>query len=311
MRLVPGVYEQRMYCRVDPLRGGRRSVRNEAPRGAVMSAWEVLSWIAFNEIRQTTLKDDFKDLVRLCADDSPPKVMEALKARAALEAYRARDSASKYQMVDGHEYSYKSKALSRETLKLLRQVMWRFRRLQQRPVRLAELVDYLTRRLANQLENERRLTWARLELREAIVECRIPSLGRKWRIHGDEPEHEAVSPHVVAAYQLIVTDWGTVARTNVEGAGYYYRDVRFFTSDVLTFWPPRSNAEGLPPELESDPKAVEAFAAMLRHQKVRVEKRDPLARIIAKETGCTVRLARGLYRHLPKELRNPARKLQP
>src|SRR5437870_5690141 len=102
----PDVQEHRTCRGDDPLPNRRRIVTHEAPGGAMTSAWEALSWIAFNERRSTTPTDDLKHLVRLCANDSPPKVLEALEARAASEPYCALESVIKYRIIDRYKYSY-------------------------------------------------------------------------------------------------------------------------------------------------------------------------------------------------------------
>jgi hypothetical protein len=298
-----------------------------SPVGATMSAWEAISWIAFGEIRATTPGDDFRDLATCCQDHWPWSVLQALRARAAREPYCACDLAiwrtaldhaklaASLAAINGiivrRDDSYKTKPLSQESPRLLRRVLWEFRRREGRPVRLADVVKILDQRLRSLVDNERLVHWARLELAEAIERSRVTAMGKAWtRQDGDGP-HVAVSPIVFSADRLILTDLGTIARDNSQGGHYRYRDLQFLTSEILTLRPPGSNGEGLPPDLARDPKAVEAYEAMLRHQKARVGKRDALARIIAVETRCTVRLARQLYRYLPDEFKNRARKLRP
>jgi hypothetical protein len=70
---------------------------------------------------------------------------------------------------------------------------------------------------------------------------------------------------------------------------------------------------GLPAKLASDPRAVAAFDEMCRFAKEHITshgkppKRDAAASAVNMKTTFPVRKARGLYRFLPDELRNPAR----
>ena len=285
---------------------------SRVPVGAVMSAWEVLSWIAFKEIRTNPPTHDFRNLVGLCGNDSPARVLEALEARALQEPYCALKGTATIRpdLLDRDNFYQRSRAFSRDGPALLRRVYWNFRRRERRSLSLAELIKILGRELAIQFENMRLVTWARLELEEAIANSRVTAVGRAQRLSGGDAMHSVVSPGTFVFSGLIITEWGTISQFDLETGPYRYRDVRFLTSQILSLWQPsQSNSGELPPELANDPKAVEAFEAMVQHQKARVENRDSVAKIVAKKTGCTVRLGRTLYKHLPAELRNPARKL--
>jgi hypothetical protein len=207
-----------------------------------LSAWEALSWIAFKEIRSTIPADDFKALVVRWGDDSPPRVLEALKARAAPQPYCVLDAFLEYDGLD--QNSYRSRAFSRGGPGLLRRVMWEFRRREGRWGSPTELVLILEAELAAQTRAERRFNKGRQQLMKAIRDSRVTMWARKGR--RSDAQLQAVPVRVIPR-EYIVTDQGNLECEQFFASPTVFSDsfgsdayfgVQFFCEEILRWWPP-------------------------------------------------------------------------
>jgi hypothetical protein len=234
----------------------------KAPVTATMSAWGVMSWIAFQEVRPRP----GSNRARWGGSDVRP-LLKALEARAAVEPhYIVQPLVADGLPWDGK--SYTQPAFSPAAPLLLRQIRARARQREGRLVSFQELAVIL-RGDINAAENDSaKIRKARHALLEALRISKLTAWGKRdprprasssilpsrvtYSMVGDvitTPQYEQI-PAAVFIDDLVTID----ERDDVgaysgldEYRGPAFRKVRFHTSEVLGLWPPDAGYTGIGP----------------------------------------------------------------
>jgi hypothetical protein len=204
-----------------------------------MSTWEILSWIAFSEVRP---RDDFT--LRWGHRNAGP-VLEALEARAApapfcvVQPIVADD-------VPWDRNAYAHKAWSRDGPRMLRWIRATARQREGRLVTYAELAARLRAELEAGAEEEVQVEGARRKLLEALRAARLTAWG-KLDLRQGQPnpaaQYQAIPASIFIDELVSITEWGTVGAdphhpTTIHiYRGQSFREVRFHSAEAMTVWP--------------------------------------------------------------------------
>lgn len=215
------------------------------PAAAMMSAWDVLSWIAFKDVRPRPGSDEAIDFAYRWSDSDAGPVLEALEARAAVEPYCVvRSLFRDRQPWDGRSYCHR--AFSPIGPKMLRWIRATARQREGRLVTYPELASMLRAELATLADENRRVEQARHELMEALRASRLAAWAKRDISRGEENPaavHEEVPARIFMDERWVVTEWGTIGPDPEHPTAWYhqhgphFREVRFLTADVLKVWP--------------------------------------------------------------------------
>lgn len=232
-----------------------------APAGEIMSAWDVLSWIAFKEVRPRPDTDEAIDFTYRWSDSNAGPVLEAIEARAAIEPYCiVRPLIIDDQPWDGRSYCHR--AFSPAGPNLLRWIRAKARQREGRLVTYSELAAMLRAELETLADDNRRVEPAQQELLEALRASRLTAWGKRDISGGKEDPsavYEAVPATIFMDDRWVVTEWGSIGPDPEHPTAWYhqhgprFREVRFLTTDVLRVWPPRLVVELEPVEQKIDP----------------------------------------------------------
>ena len=223
--------------------GPQQGVVNNLP--VVLSAWDVVSWIAFRELQP---RPDFPDAVDFtlkwgCSDAT--QTLAALEARSSDAPFCIWEPLA----WDGEPWdgdSYKHVAWSPNGPKMLRWIVRQLNTKHRRIVTFREAAGILQSGLeAFQLFNVR-TDEAKRELVEALRAGKLTAWGKRDLGRGAlDPvaEYKEIERRVFWDELVSVTDWGKVdanpadqnAIMNYQGSTF--REVRFEAEDVLRLWP--------------------------------------------------------------------------
>jgi hypothetical protein len=313
----------------------------EPPTKSVMTACEVLTWIAFRRaITQEQLATLFKVSVERWACVPADAVLEALEARAGV-AGDGPHCAIRWAHDPHDSDSSVLTAFSREGPSMLRSIRREHRRTAGTLVSFSTLACLLREEIAADERTSQQLDEAKVQLCDRAAGGLLVAHGISLDPDGNLSAGASVQviPATVFMHPaMTITEWDEVHADTTKPIKYWYNkklpkfgDIQFNTSEVLTVWPPvpanaapllglpeKSTIEpgGLPADLLNDPSALAAFDAMCQYaskclaSKGKPPKRDDAAQAANRETTYPVRKGRLLYRYLPKDLRNPARTLR-
>jgi len=217
-----------------------------APTTAMMSAWDVLSWIAFKEVRPRPDSDEAIDFTYRWSDSDAGPVLEALEARASVEPY----CTVQPLILDGRPWdgnSYVHRAFSPVSPKMLRWIRAKARQREARLVTYSELAATLRAELETLADENRRIGEAQHALMEELRASRLTAWAKRDIRRGEvnpAAVHEAVPFSIFMDELVVVTEWGTIGPDPEHPTAIFryhgpqFRDVRFATADVLAIWPP-------------------------------------------------------------------------
>jgi hypothetical protein len=216
-----------------------------------MSTWEILSWIAFKEVRPRGDFDDAADFTLRWGHSNAGPVLEALEARAApapfcvVQPIVADD-------VPWDRNAYAHKAWSRDGPRMLRWIRATARQREGRLVTYAELAGRLRAELEAGAEEEVQVERARRELLEALRAARLTAWG-KLDLRPGQPnpaaQYQAIPASIFIDELVSITEWGTVGAdphhpTAIHNyRGQSFREVRFHSAEVMAVWPSIQNAK--------------------------------------------------------------------
>jgi hypothetical protein len=216
-----------------------KTASSAVPTKGLLSAWQVLSWIAFREIRRTTSDEDLKSLADQWGGDSPPRVLQALKARAGEEPYCVLSAVTKYDGLD----RFGSRAYGPNGPSLLRRIAVQVRRRERRWLTLDELARKLDGELELLAKNEKLLRLAWVELADAMKGARLITLGRHRRSATDI----AIPTTILPDSEFPVTDLQALQAYDQSDTLFpQYVDIQFYAAEVLRCWPSDSKRISAP-----------------------------------------------------------------
>lgn len=223
-----------------------------------MSAWAVMSWIAFKEVRRRP--DDgnaIKSLARRWGGSDVRPLLKALESRAAVEPHYVVQPL----IVDGLTWdgrTYTDPAFSPGAPPLLRQIRARARQRKGRLVSFQELVVMLRADIDAAENHNANIERARHSLLEALRQSKLTAWGKNGA-HPREsgsilpasityvmagrvittPEYEVIPSAVFMDDHVTITERDEVGGHPGwhEYRGPTYRNVRFLSSEVLGIWP--------------------------------------------------------------------------
>jgi hypothetical protein len=213
----------------------------EVPFGAMMSAYEVLGWIAFKKVRGWAHRTETIGFIYQCGEFDTAAVLAALEARACPEPYCIVIPAISEMQPWGRPAPAK-KMLSSEVPKLLRRVRANARQRENRLVTYSELATMLR----SEMEIRRALHRARLALTEALAAGRLVVWAKCG--FGESAAHDAVPANIFMDRFITVTEWGDICRYPRSATEGYlgrlrFHDARFRTSEILAVWPVKTPDE--------------------------------------------------------------------
>ncbi len=147
------------------------------PHSAIMSVWEVLSWIAFNEIRPRDGFGDAADFTRRWGHSNAGPVLEALEARAAPTPFCVVQRLVADDVPWGGN-AYSHKASSPDGPRMLRWIRATARHREGRLVTYAELAARLRAELETGAKEEAQIERARRKLLEALRAAKLTAWGK-------------------------------------------------------------------------------------------------------------------------------------
>ena len=234
------------------------------PQTAIMTACEVLTWIALGTaLTKEKLDQDGLDAVFLWSSSDLAAVLTALDARASSEPFYA---VVRYHTGFQDDWRYVTRCLSPEGPRTLRWIRARARE------RIGRLVSYadLAATLRAEIEGYERvkvlLRCATKELLEVLRSEKMTAFGQRHFPNGDpniDAPHEPIPLSVFINPNVTITLWNQVtinhdadAATWSTRPGMTYSDVRFKTADVLWLRPVQSgSADSVSPSEEALPPA--------------------------------------------------------
>jgi hypothetical protein len=218
---------------------------------AVLSAWDVLSWIAFRELRP---RPDLPEAVAFTLTwgcSNPAQTLEALEARSSASPFCIWEPG----ILDGEKWdghSFKHVACSPTGPKMLRWIVRQLRAKQGRVVPFREAADLLRKELEAVARYNAQVEEARRELITALRARTLTAWGKRDARHGEPTlaaEYEAIPANLFLDDLVSVSTWGTVGPDPEHPIAFFdyrgatFRDARFYAADVWQLWPVRKAHE--------------------------------------------------------------------
>jgi hypothetical protein len=204
--------------------------RTPSPTAGLMTACEVLTWIAFGEaLTRPRLGAD--EILRLdtWGTTQLDDLVVALGARAEEHPYTPLAGAfRKPWFMDSYIGRYWAK-----TMRTLRR---RARHRERQLISFANLRDRLARERDRFEHGRQLLETASSELREALAASWLTAFGQRH----EGAEHESIKATVFMDSTISVNWWNTVES---EAHGRRFEDVQFRTAEVLVVWPASSEGD--------------------------------------------------------------------
>jgi hypothetical protein len=232
--------------------------RGIAPTFVTLTAWEVISWIAFGDLRQHPEGSDGLDFAWRWGDPPAAATLDALEARAAAAPYcvwqpRIRDC----RPWDGR--SYDDEVSSPRGPGILRRIARRAHKRKCRAVTFVQLAATLRAELDEDQRSKQLVGDARRELLAALRTGAVTVWARPdARRAASQAPHEAVPASLFLDETIVVTYGGTIgpdpetSLAFVDWRGLRYTDARFYTAEVMKNWPVRTPGEADGPHLGSE-----------------------------------------------------------
>lgn len=246
-------------------------MQGNVSHSALMSSWDVLSWIAFAEVRPCPDSDDAIDFTFRWGDSLATDTLEALEARANDHPYYI----VRHLILDGQPWdgkSYVHRAFSPAAPRLLRSIRAKARKRENRPVSFRELAVMLRAELVAIAKDDARISKARHSILELLRASKLSAWGKREthsRVPGSQrpgevtyvqvggflsPEqHEKIDAAIFMDDRITITEWGDVGpdpehfAASYEHHGPRFREVRFRTSEVLAVWSASREVDPTPP----------------------------------------------------------------
>jgi hypothetical protein len=213
--------------------------RRPTPTTALMTAYEVLAWIAYGEVQKLPFCSDMSAI----ADWNTTKLDDlliALKARAADEPYTPLERAFRSPLF-ASDYAGQENAKKMHTLRA------QFRLDEKRMVSFSELRDRLAQDNNRIARHNELIALASEELRSNLAANLLTASGRPIkRVKGNWPHrdpkdswpredrrHKAIPPTTFMDRNQRITGWNTLES---ESLGRQYIDLQFRTAEVLRVW---------------------------------------------------------------------------
>jgi len=197
------------------LRQEAQSCREHAAAGVlptVLSAWDVLSWIAFGELRPRPDVADAVAFTLMWGSTNAAQTLEALEARSSAAPFCIWEpSILDSETWDGH--SFKHVAWSPTGPKMLRWIVRRLRAKHGRVVPFGEAADLLREELEAVARYNAHVEEARQELITALRARTLVAWGKRDARRGEPnpaAEYEAIPQNLFLDDLVSVSEWGTV-----------------------------------------------------------------------------------------------------
>ncbi len=220
---------------------------NRCELPASFEVWDVLSWIAFDELRPRPDFPDAVDFTLQWGSSSATHTLDALEARSSETPFCIWEPlALDEQPWDGR--SYKHVAWSPMGPRMLRYIARQLRVKYGRTVTFREAASMLRAEAEIEKQNDELIREAKHDLMEALRSRRVTAWGKRDARNGSpnpQAEYEAIPATVFLDDMATVTEWGTLGADPdhptalFEYRGSTFRDLRFYTDEILTLWPAR------------------------------------------------------------------------
>jgi hypothetical protein len=225
------------------------SVQGNAARPVlptVLSTWDVLTWIAFRDLRPRPDFAEAVDFTLKWGHSSASQTLAALAARASGVPFYIWEPL----ILDGNPWdgdSYKHVAWSPNGPKMLR---WILRQLREKKgkgrfVRFGDAVELLRADLEAHRRHDELIGQARVELLEALRSRKLTAWGKRDLRRGEPhpaAEYETVPVTLFLDELVTLTEWDTIGADPDHPTAIYkyrgpsFRDVRFYAADVVQLW---------------------------------------------------------------------------
>jgi hypothetical protein len=198
--------------------------RAPAPNSDLLTACEVLTWIAFGKpLTQYCLGANGALMLGTWGTDQLGDLRIALEARAAEQPYTPLAGAfDKPWLSDNY--------VGQSWAKTARAIRARARQREQRMVSFVDLRDQLVRERDRSLYGDKLLEMASARLQGALAAGRLTAFGRRH----EGSEHEPIKATVFMDSAISINWWDMVES---ESNGRRFDEVQFKTAEVLTVWP--------------------------------------------------------------------------
>jgi hypothetical protein len=222
-----------------------------SPLPAVLSAWDVLSWIAFRELRPRPDLPQAMDFTLRWGHTSASQTMEALEARGSASPYCIWEPlVLDGEPWDGH--SFKHVAWSPHGPKMLRWIVVRLSSGQGRTVSFQDAAGILREELKAFQQYNEQIEQARHQLMEALRAETVTAWGKRDARRGEPnpaAQYEAIAGSLFLDELVSFTEWGTIGADPDQPTAIFnyrgptFREVRFHAANVLQVWPVRGVGE--------------------------------------------------------------------
>ena len=198
--------------------------RAPSPTSDLMTACEVLTWIAFGKpLTQYCLGADGAAMLRTWGTDQLGDLRIALEARAAEQPYTPLAGASRKPW-------FADSYVGQSWAKTARTIRAGARQREQRLVSFVDLRDELVREHDRSVHGDKLLEMASAQLRGSLAAGRLTAFGRRH----EGSEHEPIKTTVFMDAAISINWWDTVES---EASGRRFDEVQFKTAEVLSVWP--------------------------------------------------------------------------
>jgi hypothetical protein len=223
--------------------GPQQGVVNNLP--VVLSAWDVVSWIAFRELQPRPDLPDAVDFTLKWGSYDATLTLEALEARSSDAPCCIWEPLA----LDGEKWNgstYKHVARSPDGPKMLRWIVRQLRAKHGRVVSFREAATLLREEIDARHRYESQINEARQNLMVALRAGTLRAWGKRDARRGEPnpaAEHEAVAVSLFLDELVALTEWDTIGPDPEHPTAIFtyrgptFRDVRFYTIDVLHSWP--------------------------------------------------------------------------
>jgi hypothetical protein len=245
----------------------------ESPLPAVLSTWDVLSWIAFRELRPRPDNPKVVDFALTWGHSSASQILEALDARGSAAPYCIWEPL----ILDGEPWdghSFKHVAWSPNGPKMLRWIVSRVGARQGRAVSFQAAGGILREKIEALQRYSAQIGRARPDLMETLRAGTLTAWGKRDARRGEPnpaAQYEAVVASVFLDELVSLTEWDTIGPESEHPTAIFtyrgptFREVRFYAADVLQVWPERKVGEAkVVATIASERKLVDWLTKLMR-----------------------------------------------